>query len=119
MKNLLLILLCVSLFYSCRTNKNKIKKTKPNTISTSSIDFIPKEFICKLGDTIYFDLGTTHNLIEVSEENFLDNNPELINNGFEMGFGKTSFFVPEKVKTYYFVCPIHLPQMKLKINVNP
>jgi len=119
MKKLLLILVCVSFFYSCKRNKNQIKKTKPNTISTSSIDFIPKEFICNLGDTIYFDLGPTHNLIEVSKENFLDNNPEPINNGFEMGFGKTSFFVPEKAKTYYFVCPIHLPQMKLKINVNP
>ena len=56
-------------------------------------------------------------MIEVSEMNFYKNTPYPIKYGFNLGFGKSSFWVPKKVKTHYFVCATHLPKMKLIINV--
>ena len=49
--------------------------------------------------------------------NFYKNTPYPIKYGFNLGFGKSSFWVPKKVKTHYFVCATHLPKMKLIINV--
>jgi len=91
--------------------------TSENTITTWAHTFQPATLNCNLGDTVYFDLGGSHNAIEVSEENYNANDPTPIENGFEFGYGANGFFVPLEAKTYYYVCVPHLPEMKAKIIV--
>tara|TARA_B100000575_G_scaffold275928_1_gene260939 strand:- start:77 stop:433 length:357 start_codon:yes stop_codon:yes gene_type:complete len=112
-----LILIYFFLFYSCSNNNEKPKKVHPNTITTTTLDFVPSELNCSLGDTIFFILGPSHNVIEVSEINFNENIPYPIKDGFDIGYGNSSFFIPKEAKTFYFICSTHLPQMKLRVHV--
>jgi len=105
------------LILSCSNNNEKPKEYHPNTITTSTHDFVPSEINISLGDTVFFVLGPSHDIKEVSEINFSKNIPYPIENGFNSGFGNSSFFVPNEAKTYYFICATHLPQMKLRVNV--
>ena len=113
----LLFLVYFLLILSCSNNNEKPKKYHPNTITTSTHDFVPSEINISLGDTVFFVLGPSHDIREVSEINFSKNIPYPIKGGFNIGFGKSSFFVPNENKTYYFICATHLPQMKLMVNV--
>ena len=65
----------------------------------------------------FFELGTTHNLVEVSESDYNNNNSQLISNGYSLDYGESGFIVMNEIKTYYFVCTTHLPQMKSRIIV--
>ena len=89
----LLFLVYFLLILSCSNNNEKPKKYHPNTITTSTHDFVPSEINISLGDTVFFVLGPSHDIKEVSE------------------------IVPNEAKTYYFICATHLPQMKLRVNV--
>ena len=91
--------------------------TNENIVTTWAHTFQPAILNCSLGDTVFFDLGGSHNAIEVSEESYNANDPTPIGNGFEFGYGANSFFVPLEAKTYYYVCVPHLPEMKAKIIV--
>ena len=95
-------------------NSNPINE---NIISTWAHTFQPAVLTCDLGDTVYFDLGGSHNAIEVSEASYNANDPTPIENGFEFGYGANDFFVPQEAKTYYYVCVPHLPEMKAMIIV--
>ena len=44
--------------------------TYGNTITTHGLNFIPEVLNCNVGDTIFFELGQTHNAVEVSETNY-------------------------------------------------
>ena len=99
------------------TNNDNTNNTSENTITTWAHTFQPSILNCNLGDTIYFDLGGSHNAIEVSEDSYNANDPTLIDNGFEFGYGESGFFIPLEAKTYYYVCVPHLPEMKAKIIV--
>lgn len=91
--------------------------TNENIVTTWAHTFQPATLNCSLGDTVFFDLGGSHNAIEVSEANYNTNEPIPIENGFEFGYGESSFFIPLEAKTYYYVCVPHLPEMKAKIVV--
>ena len=91
--------------------------TNENIVTTWAHTFQPATLNCSLGDTVFFDLGGSHNAIEVSEANYNTNDPTPIENGFEFSYGANSFFVPQEAKTYYYVCVPHLPEMKAKIIV--
>ena len=88
------------------------------TISTWAYTFQPSTLNCNLGDTIYFELGGSHNAIEVSQDSYNNNLSTPIVDGFEFGYGQSGFFVPFESKTYYYVCEPHLPEMKGKIIVD-
>ena len=98
-------------------NDDNIITTPQNTITTWAHTFQPSTLNCTIGDTIFFDLGGSHNAIEVSEDSYNANDPTLIENGFEFGYGESGFFIPLEAKTYYYVCVPHLPEMKAKIIV--
>ena len=117
MKKIFIYLSAILLISSCSSGNEKPKKYHPNTITTSTHDFVPSEINISLGDTVFFVLGPSHDIKEVSEINFSKNIPYPIEDGFNLGFGNSSFFVPNEAKTYYFICATHLPQMKLRVNV--
>ena len=102
------------LMYSC--SKEDINSTE-NTITTFGHGFEPTTLNCNLGDTVFFDLGGGHNAVEVNEASYNANDPTPVENGFEVGFGESGFFIPLESKTYYYVCTPHLPEMKAKIIV--
>ena len=79
--------------------------------------FSPLLLNCNVGDTIFFELGPTHNAIEVSQENYNANNPTPLTNGFQFNYGESGFYIVNESKTYYYVCTPHLPQMKARIVV--
>ena len=89
-----------------------------NIITTRSHDFVPEVLYCNVGDTIFFELGITHNAVEVSHENYHLNNSSPLENGFEFDFGESNYIIVEESKTHYFVCTPHLPGMKAKIIVH-
>lgn len=115
MKNIIYILLALLLLISaCKKDKSSpnINISDSITITTPGMYFEPSLLTCDLGDTIIFSLGSSHNAIEVSEENYNNNNASLIDNGFVFFFGETGYFIPNESKTYYYVCAPHLPDMK-------
>ena len=89
-----------------------------NIITTRSHDFVPEVLYCNVGDTIFFELGITHNAVEVSQKNFYSNNSIPLEDGFEFGFGESNIIILEESKTHYYVCTPHLPGMKARIIVN-
>ena len=125
MKTLKTIVYLITMFLalnSCskedtNTDENS-SNTQVNTITTWAHTFQPSTLSCNIGDTVYFDLGGSHNAIEVSEESYNNNDPTPIENGFEFGYGQSGIFIPIESKTYYYVCEPHLPEMKAKIIVH-
>ena len=79
-------------FHSCSKEDTNTDDNNPNihtnTITTWAHTFQPSTLNCNIGDTIYFDLGGSHNAIEVSEDSYNNNDPTPIENGFEFGYGQ-------------------------------
>ena len=80
--NYKLLFICSFFVVSCSNKKEVNQYMHPNTITTSTHDFIPSEFNCSLGDTVYFILGPSHDMIQVNEINFNKNTPYPLKGGF-------------------------------------
>ena len=117
MKNHTLFALLMLTIFSCSKENNE-PTNYGNLITTSGLNFVPEVLNCNVGDTIFFELGGTHNAVEVSQENYNSNNPTPIENGFELGFGESNYIVVVESKTHYYVCTPHLPGMKARIIVH-
>ena len=115
-----LVLVLCSLLFGCSDNEDMINEPLNfgNLITTSGLNFVPEVLNCNVGDTIFFELGGTHNAIEVSEENYNTNNPTPLENGFELGFGESNYIIVVESKTHFYVCSPHLPGMKARIIVH-
>lgn len=121
MKILAYLMPVLFVFSSCskdnvNSNENNDGSVE-NTVTTWAYSFQPATLNCSVGDTVYFDLGGSHNAIEVSEASYNSNDATPIENGFEFGYGENGFFIPLEAKTYYYVCVPHLPEMKARIIV--
>ena len=117
MKKQILIAFLMMLLFSCSKENNDPQNTD-NIIRTSGFNFVPNLVNCNVGDTIFFDLGGTHNAVEVSEESYNSNSSTPLENGFIFDFGSSGYIVANELKTYYYVCTPHLPNMKARIVVN-
>ena len=117
MRKISTLLLIISIFASCSKSDLEPALSNSNTITTSGLNFEPSVLNCNVGDTIFFELGSSHNAIEVSEDNYNANSPSPLENGFQFGFGASSYFIASEAKTHYYVCVPHLPQMKARIIV--
>ena len=116
MKNHTLLALLMLMIFSCSKENNEPTSTE-NIIRTSGLNFVPT-LNCNIGDTIFFELGGTHNAIEVSEESYNSSSSTPLENGFIFDFGSSGYIVADELKTYYYVCTPHLPSMKARIIVN-
>ena len=121
-KKLSILLVIIIALSSCKKDNNNPADNTSNTyntliITTHGMYFEPSLLTCDIGDTIIFDLGFNHNALEVSEENYNNNNASFLEDGFYFDFGETGYFVADESKTYYYVCAPHLPDMKGKIIV--
>ena len=117
--NIVLVLAFCGLLFGCSDGEEIIDEPLSfgNSITTSGLNFVPEVLNCNVGDTIFFELGDTHNAIEVSEENYNANNSTPLENGFELGFGESNYIVVVESTTHYYVCAPHLPDMKARIIV--
>ena len=80
-------------------------KSFSQSISTNGNTFSPDTIYAYLGDTITFNLSSSHNAVEVDETTFL-NNDSTSNGGFNIPFGGGEL-VLDSIKTYYYVCQPH------------
>ncbi len=117
MKNLSKILISISLLmiFSCSKEENiadNISNQNPE-ITTSGMDFVPKTLNCNVGDTIEFKLGPNHNAVEVSADVYnIPNGTTPLENGFNIGYGESTYIIVTEAKTHYYVCQPHVPGMK-------
>jgi plastocyanin len=87
------------------------------TITTPGLSFSPSTVTITLGDTIMFNIGGSHNAVEVSQATWMANG-STSNGGFILPFGG-GMYIPTQVKTYYYVCQPHSSSgMKGQIIVN-
>lgn len=117
MKHFLVTTILILYITSC-SKENDDPIYNGNLITTSGLNFLPEVLNCNVGDTIFFELGSTHNAVEVSEENYNANNSRPLENGFEFSYGDSGYIIVDQSKTYYYVCTPHLPSMKARIIVN-
>ncbi len=76
-----------------------------HTITNNGFDFVPMVLNVTVGDTVVFDIGGSHNAVEVSEDTY-NAQGTMSNGGFEVGFGGGTIVIDE-AKTYYYVCQPH------------
>ena len=116
MKNykILLFLVPILILYGCTKEavSPSVNTNQDIQITTSGLDFVPSTLNCKIGDTVYFNLGPSHNAVEVSQEDYNTSNGNSITNGFNIDFGESTFIVFTVAKTHFYVCQPHLPGMK-------
>ena len=77
-----------------------------HTVTNSGFNFTPVELSVAVGDTVVFNIGQTHNAVEVSKETY-DARNTTSNGGFQVGFGGGTIVITE-AKTYYYVCQPHV-----------
>lgn len=74
-------------------------------INNNGTTFTPDDISVAPGDTILFDIGGTHNVVEVSKETW-DANGSTSSGGFELPFGGGTLVIAD-AGTFYYVCSPH------------
>ena len=88
------------------------------TITNSGTTFTPASVTIQVGDTVKFQIGSSHNAIEVSQATY-DANGSTPLPGFSVEFGG-GIVAGLTAGTHYYVCTPHASLgMKGKIIVNP
>jgi plastocyanin len=99
MKNLqfLTLLFLLPLFMAANTH----------TIGDAGLAFVPDELTIQVGDTVNFDLTSTHNAVEVSMATWMMDGTSPLSGGFNIPFGGGTYVFTEP-GTYYYVCQPHV-----------
>ncbi|MEM9491311.1 MAG: plastocyanin/azurin family copper-binding protein [Myxococcota bacterium] len=79
------------------------------TISTAdgNLVFMPADITISAGDTVRFEMTSTHNAIEVTEETYNARGTTPIEGGFEVDFGETASVTFTTPGVHYYVCAPH------------
>ncbi len=94
-----------------------IMKGATINITNAGLTFVPDAITIEIGDTVIWQVGSTHNVVEVSESTW-QSNGTMSNGGFELPFGggMVVFDIPGE---FYYVCQPHAGQsMKGRILVS-
>lgn len=88
-----------------------------HVITNSGNSFSPDEILVNIGDTVVFNLSTSHDAVEVSEATW-NANGTTSNGGFSLPLGG-GMVVMQSAGMHYFVCTVHASMgMKGKIEVS-
>ena len=100
MKRILLTLLVLSTVTTAFSTKW--------TVGVSGYKFSPETITIKQGDSIIFNIGSSHDAVEVSQSTWSANKNTPLNGGFATIFGG-GMVLPAKltVGTHYYVCTPH------------
>lgn len=74
----------------------------------SSLQFMPADVTISAGDTVRFEMTSTHNAIEVSMETYDAREVTPLPGGFQVDFGQTEEIVFNTPGVYYYVCQPHV-----------
>ena len=99
MKNFLRYILVISISFFCNNNYAQV-------ITTNGMSFSPDTLNVSVGDTVIFNLGLTHNAVEVDEATWLLSGTNS-NGGFNFSFGSIGSLIIDSARTYYYVCQPH------------
>ncbi|MBN2609980.1 MAG: T9SS type A sorting domain-containing protein [Bacteroidales bacterium] len=105
-----LILAWLPVSYAFSQNTHEIK--------AEGFNFSPSSISVNAGDTVFFNSGSFHPLLQVDQETWNSNGSGALDGGFDFpdGLGKVVFDV---AGTYYFIFPSHISSgMKGTITVN-
>jgi len=72
-----------------------------------SLDFTPEDLVIAVGDTVRFEMSSSHNAVEVSQATYESGGLTPLDGGFNIGFGQTGEVVFSEVGVHYFVCQPH------------
>ena len=78
------------------------------TTTDPSMDFEPEDITIAAGDAVKFEMSSTHNAIEVSEEVYNDRGVTPLSDGFQISFGETGWVTFNEPGVYYYVCQPHV-----------
>ena len=68
---------------------------------------MPAALTIAVGDTVEFQLGGSHNAVEISEETYNSEGTTPLSGGFMVGFGETAQVTFDQAGTHYYVCTPH------------
>lgn len=96
-----------------------LKAQTAHTITASGVEYTPDTLTINLGDTVKFDVGSSHPTTEVDLTTYNANGNTPITGGFSFPSGQGSF-VPASAGQLFYICDSHISQgMKGAIIVNP
>lgn len=81
--------------------------TSETTVTTVGNTFSPSELTISAGDSVTFDLGASHNVVEVSKETYEAQGKTALEGGFSVDFGGNETVTFDEAGTYYYVCEPH------------
>ena len=85
----------------------------PTTHVVSSEDgnlsFLPADIVIAAGDMVRFEMTSTHNAVEVSQDTYENGGVDALEGGFNVGFGDTETITFDTPGLYYYVCQPHVP----------
>jgi plastocyanin len=90
---------------------------KEYTVTTNGFAFDPPDLTVSVGDTVKFTPAGNHNVVEVSESDWMADKFTPKVGGFSTGFGEAKVWKVEAVGGMYYMCAPHSPDMKGKITV--
>ena len=92
--------------------------TKVHEVNNKGLEFTPAELTIKAGEKVLFNVLSTHNVVEVSAQDWEANSKTPLADGFKVDFGKQKEITFDTPGTYYYVCQPHVKMgMKGKIVV--
>ena len=72
------------------------------------MDFTPEDITIAVGDCISFEMSSTHNAVEVSQESYDNREASALDGGFNVQFGETAEVYFGEAGTHYYVCQPHI-----------
>jgi len=86
-------------------------------VTNQGLNFVPDDIRILLGDTLRFSIASSHNVEEVDQDTW-ENNQNNPNGGFSAPFGGGDVIISE-AGTYYYICQPHVgASMKGIVRVN-
>ena len=96
------------IFFVTSYSKNT-KEVIPNInysykITTDGMSFTPNNLVCSVGDTVFFELNSYHNAVEVSQHVYGKTIcQKFFQECFNIDFGMMTFIIVNQPKIHYYV----------------
>ena len=72
------------------------------------MDFTPEDITIAVGDTVRFEMSSTHTAVEVSEETYDARRVERLSGGFVVDFGQTDDVTFTEAGVHFYICEPHV-----------
>ena len=76
--------------------------------SDRSMEFMPADLTISVGDTVTFNMTSTHNAIEISKDTYDAGGIDALAGGFAVDYGETKDVTFTEAGVHYYVCQPHV-----------